>query len=165
MSPINRTSRRKEASKLSSTNIHQCFNSTKKLKKSPTFSTNSNKALPKTLLQLPLGVLERLQIFLDVTSLEKLGATCSFLHQLISGRNITTLDFPFSPSFVSELRRELVLEKKPLLRLRNVKDTKGLPNVDINQYLISSQLALLSLDSLRELYFLPDAVVNLDRGE
>ena len=125
MSPSLRTSKRKEAFKLSSTDIRQCFNSSKKLKKSPALSTSSYKALPKTLLELPLGVLERLQIFLDVSSLEKLGATCSFLHQLISGRNITTLDFPFSPTFVSELRRELVLEKKPLLRLRSVKETEG----------------------------------------
>ena len=160
MSPPMRTSKRKEASKLSSTNIQQCFNSSKKLKKSPALSTSSVKALPKTLLQLPLGVLERLQIFLDVSSLEKLGATCSYLHQLISGRNITTLDFPFSPTFVSELRRELVLEKKPLLRLRNVKYTEGVPKDGINDYIISSQMALLSLDSLRELYLLPNAAVN-----
>ena len=107
--------------------------------------------MPKTLLELPLSVLERLLIFLDVSSLEKLSTTCSFLHQLISGMNITTLDFPFSPTFVSELQRELVLEKKPILRLRNVKNSKGVPNDKINDYLISSQLALLSLDSLREL--------------
>jgi hypothetical protein len=116
------------------------------------------KTPPKNLLHLPLAVLDRLHLFLDVSSLESLGSTCSFLHQLIFAKHIPTLDFPFSPGFVSELGLSSTIEKKPLLRLRSHKaDDSNIPDDEdvFVEYLVSSQLALLSLSSLRELYLVP----------
>ena len=57
------------------------------------------------LTSLPLAVLEHLLTFLPVTSLQLLASTCTFLHQLIHGRTITNLEFPFTPAFLQELQR------------------------------------------------------------
>ena len=114
------------------------------------------------LLQLPLGVLEHLVIFLDVSSLEILATTCSFFHQLISGRHITSLDFPFSTQFLTELSLSPNIEKKPLLRIRSTKtdDTNVPDDEDVFvEYMVASQMALLSLTGLRELELVPK---NLD---
>merc|ERR1719431_1850398 len=54
---------------------------------------------------------------LPVTSLQLLASTCTFLHQLIHGRTITNLEFPFTPAFLQELTTALPIDKKPLLRL------------------------------------------------
>ena len=69
------------------------------------------------LTSLPLAVLEHLLTFLPVTSLQLLASTCTFLHQLIHGRTITNLEFPFTPAFLQELTTALTIDKKPLLRL------------------------------------------------
>ena len=128
---------------------------TKGLKKTPVLANKDIKALPKNLLQLPLAVLERLMLFLEVSSLEKLSSTCGFLHQLISGKNITTLDFPFSSTFLADLTKEHVIEKKPLLRLRSIQ-TKSLDDdLYFSKHHISVQLALLDLSKLRELHLQP----------
>ena len=112
----------------------------------------------RNLLQLPLGVLEHFLVFLDVSSLEILATTCSFFHQLISGRHITSLDFPFSTQFLSELSLSPIIEKKPLLRIRSNKsnDTNVPDDEDVFvEYMVASQLALLSLAGLRELHLVP----------
>ena len=113
----------------------------------------------RPLTELPLAVLERIVLFLDVSSLEKVGLTCTFLHQLISSNRITTIDFPFSVKFLKQLQAASTIERKPVLRLRSTKaDEASVPDdtdmfVD---YMVSSQLALLSLDQLRELVLVPD---------
>ena len=72
--------------------------------------------------------------------------------------NITTLDFPFSPSFLSELRKELVIEKKPLLRLRSIQtNMKQFSSLISSKHHISVQLAVLDLSRLRELYLVMPA--------
>ena len=111
----------------------------------------------KNLIQLPLPVLERLLLFLDVSSLEQLSSTCSFLHQLISGCHITSLEFPFSQIFLSELGASNIVEKKPLLRIRSHKTKDDhMPGGNIVEYMVSSQLALLDLTKLRDLLLVPD---------
>ena len=112
----------------------------------------------RNLLQLPLSVLEHLLLFLDVSNLELLSTTCSFFHQLISGLHITSLDFPFSTQFLTELSQSPNIEKKPLLSLRSTKtdDTNVPDDEDVFvEYMVASQLALLSLAWLRELHLVP----------
>ena len=110
----------------------------------------------KNLLQLPLSVLERLLLFLDVSSLEQFSSTCSFIHQLISGRHITSLCFPFSQNFINEVAASKIIEKKPVLRLCSQKtDINEMPKENIVDYMVSSQLALLDLTKLRDLLLVP----------
>jgi len=110
------------------------------------------------LLELPLAVLERLLLFLDVVALAKLAATCSFLQQLVAGRHIVVLDFPFNRAFVRELAAAATVEKKPVLRLQSLKDDEtAVPDDEevFVEYMVQSQLALLSLAKLREVQLVP----------
>ena len=119
----------------------------------------------RKLLQLPLAVFEHLLLFLDVSSLEVLSTTCSFFHQLISGRHITSLHFPFSTQFLTELSLSHNIEKKPVLSLHSTKadDTKVPDDEDVFvEYMVASQLALLSLTRLRELHLVPS---NLEAAD
>jgi hypothetical protein len=119
----------------------------------------------RPLIELPLAALERIILFLDVSSLEKLGVTCSFLHRLVNSNRITTIDFPFSVKFLKQLQAASTIEKKPVLRLRSTKaDEASIPDVEnmFVDYMVSSQLALLSLDKLRELVLVPDYLEGED---
>ena len=112
----------------------------------------------RCLLELPLAVLERLLLFLDVAALARLAATCSFLQQLVAGRHIIVLDFPFNRAFVRELAAAATVEKKPVLRLRSLKDDDtAVPDDEevFVEYMVQSQLALLSLTKLREVHLVP----------
>ena len=105
-----------------------------------------------------MSVLERLLLYLDVSSLEWLANSCSFFRQLVYGSCITTLEFPFSRDFIKEVAQSRAIEKKPLLRLRSSKkdDTTVPDDEDVFvEYMVSSQLALLNLTKLRELHLLP----------
>ena len=110
------------------------------------------------LTSLPLAVLEHLLTFLPVTSLQLLASTCTFLHQLIHGRTITNLEFPFTPAFLQELTTALTIDKKPLLRLAC--HEANLPGTWRSTYLVrliaEIQLPMLDLTRLRELVLVPD---------
>jgi len=117
------------------------------------------------LTSLPLAALEHLLLFLPVASLQLLGATCSFLHQLIHGRSITHLEFPFTPAFLQELAAAATIDKKPLLRLicceASLPGTRGLYSTWAGkmQRIAEIQLPLLDLSRLRELVLVPDLTV------
>ena len=84
--------------------------SAKKCKK-----TQPSPALPKpapTLITLPDVVTEKLLMYFDVDTLERLSATCYYFDQLIAGRFLTSIDFPFHVDF------NAVFEKKPLLKMK-----------------------------------------------
>ena len=114
------------------------------------------------LTSLPLAVLEHLLTFLPVTSLQLLASTCTFLHQLIHGRTITNLEFPFTPAFLQELTTALTIDKKPLLRLAC--HEANLPGTWRSTYLVrliaEIQLPMLDLTRLRELVLVPDLRVS-----
>ena len=71
-----------------------------------------------TLLSLPFCAISRLLLCLDIESLEKLSSTCYYFDQLIQGRFLTSIDFPFSASFIKEISSSTYFDKKPLLKLR-----------------------------------------------
>jgi len=113
---------------------------------------------PLHLLDLPYNILESLLQYLDVSSLQALSTTCSFFSNLVSGGAIVSLDFPWSPSFTAELAETATIEKKPVYRLTSLKkdDTNVPDDEDVFvEYFVSTQLALLSLKKLRELYLVP----------
>ena len=108
--------------------------------------------------ELPVEILKYLLRFLNVSSLESLGLTCSIFRNLVLEDNITTLGFPFSPQFVSKLGLSKMVEKKSVLRLRSSKTNDSIIPDDEDvfvEYLVTSQLALLDLSNLRELNVLP----------
>jgi len=121
------------------------------------FKKNSNASC---LTSLPNLVLSYLLQFLDVESLESLSATCSLFDQLIAGRYLTSIDIPFSPEFVREMKTSKSIHKKPLLKLEfgkskficlqtMLRGDKRYPS--IVEYLIDTQLSLLDLRQLREI--------------
>merc|ERR1712183_672008 len=75
-------------------------------------------APPPTLLTLPSCAITRLLLCLDVDSLENLSATCYYFDQLIAGRFLPSVDFPFPVDFMKEIMSTSCLDKKPLLKLR-----------------------------------------------
>lgn len=132
----------------------------------------------RTLITLPHVVIQTLLSYLDVGSLESLNKTCSFFDQLISGKFLTSIDFPFPVDFNDEVASSDV-EKKPLLKIRCKKSrdqfnifpdtpdrqsslhkiiTKTVPTA--MDYIVKSQLSILSLDMLREVDLVPE---GLDR--
>merc|ERR1719186_2573534 len=74
--------------------------------------------LPPTLLSLPYCAISRLLLHLDVDSLEHLRATCSYFDQLIAGRFLPSIDFPLTVDVINEVMTTVLIEKKPLLKLR-----------------------------------------------
>ena len=106
-----------------------------------------------SLIDLPLAVLEHLLLFLPVPSLARLGATCSFLEQLIHGRFITNLEFPFAPSFIREVAAAASIDKKPVLRLTCHQATLS----ELSPTAMAMGLAFTSLHRLRDLVLLPDS--------
>ena len=121
-----------------------------------------------TLTTLPYYVTESLLLYLDVDTLENLSATCTYFDQLLAGRFLLSISFPFPEDFLAELKASSNVEKKPLLKIRCDKAGGVLKNFcrvshgtrrsyyseraleDISDYLVSSQLALLFTDQLRE---------------
>jgi hypothetical protein len=111
------------------------------------------------LLDLPVEVLERLLLCLDVSSLQRLSVTCRLLHQLTAGRHILHLQFPFTDAFLAEINLCTTIDKKPLLRLTCDDVVRMFPVRRTAQptapaglaSLLASQLAILDLSRLREL--------------
>jgi len=111
------------------------------------------------LLDLPVDVLDYILSFLNVSSLESLGFTCSSLGQLVFERRfIPTLEFPLSPKYFNTISFGNSIEKKTVLRLLCCKTDESIVPFDKDlfvEYFTTSQLNLLNLSKLRELYFLP----------
>jgi len=131
-----------------------------------------------TLLTLPVEVQNRFLSYLDVTSIESLGRTCSHFDLLINGRFLTSLSLPLDHNFLQELTETNTLEKKPLLRLESNKPRESGNKEDdtwyghfmakfidskrsLKDYIIHSQMSLLSLSQVREI----DLVAKGFRGE
>jgi hypothetical protein len=107
---------------------------------------------PPGLGSLPLHILERILLCLDIRSLQSLASTSSSM-QLINGRNILDLKLPFRQDFLSELTAAASIDKKPLLRItwqteKGYNRPKSSPSCFS---LLRFQLSLLSLDNLREI--------------
>ena len=68
-----------------------------------------------------------------------------------------TLEFPFSPQHLKPINLSKTIEKKAVLRLRISKTDETIvqDDEDVLENLIASQLTLLNLSKLRELYLLP----------
>jgi len=144
----------------------------------PTASASSPPTPVPTLTTLPYLVTIKLLLYLDVDTLERVSATCSYFDELIAGRFLTSIDFPFHMDFSAEVAATKTLEKKPLLKIKSKKkkdEFKIFPDMpkefsepssihkiivdncpDMTDYLVHSQLSLLSLDHLRELDLVPD---------
>ena len=110
---------------------------------------------PITLLTLPQDVQELVFKYLDVKSMEVLSKTCTFYNQMIDGGYITTMTLPFKEDFLRELQKSKVIEKKPILRLefKEGEDVNLLHSQaeDLKKYLVESQMALLSVNQVREI--------------
>jgi len=109
--------------------------------------------------QIPLEVLEMLVNFLDVVSLAKLACTNQFFQQLVAGRFLLNVHFPFDQAFLDELSAASFIEKKPLLRMTCSKVIAIFPKPKAFQHaipkglhpLINYQLSMLDLSRLRDL--------------
>lgn len=121
--------------------------------------TKSQSIIP--LDQLPMEVLEKLTSFLDVVSLARLSSTNHFFQQLITGRFLLNVNFPFDQAFLDELGAASVIEKKPLLRLTcskvavissktNDSELVG-PKIRSLKPLLNLQLSMLDLSRLQDL--------------
>ena len=123
---------------------------------------------PLTLLCLPVEIQNRFLSYLDVSSMESLGQTCSHFDLLINGRFLTSLSLPLDTTFLQEVKETKALEKKPLLRLESSKPREsGSKEEDagyghfmakfidskrsLKEYIITSQMSLLSLSRVREI--------------
>jgi len=126
----------------------------KKSKKSSSSPSLSSTVSVPTLITLPYVATRKLLTYLDVVTLEKLSKTCFYFDQLISGRFITSLDFPLPLNFMTEVATTSRLEKKPLLKISCKKINKVLFTAR-SSYMFHSQLSLLSLDKVREFDFVP----------
>ena len=109
-----------------------------------------------SLITLPCLVLRKLLLYCDVDTLEKLSTTCSYFDQLISGRFITSLDFPLPLDFINEVAATSRLEKKPLLKIRCKKSDEKQLIPSFSEYMFHSQLAFLSLHKIREFDLVPE---------
>ena len=126
----------------------------KKFRKS--MSTFSSPVPAPSLITLPCLVLRKLMMYFDVDTLENLSKTCSYFDQLISGRSITSLDFPLPLDFINEVAATSRLEKKPLLKIRCKKSDEKQLIPSFSEYMFHSQLAFLSLHKIRELDLVPE---------
>jgi len=121
-------------------------------------------------------------MYFDVDTLENLSATCSYFDLLISGRYLTSINFPFNVDFNAEVAATSNVEKKPLLKMRCKKskdEFKIFPDMpdefsepssihkiivencpDMTDYMVQSQLSLLSLENLREIDLVPDKIMD-----
>jgi len=126
-------------------------------------------------------VTRKLLLYLDVDTLESLSETCSFFDSLIAGKFLTSINFPFCSKFTAELAATRLVEKKPLLKLKCKKSRDVLNlfsgideisrptsihkmivdsfhNNNLSEYMVHSQLSLLSLEKLREVDLVPESV-------
>ena len=71
-----------------------------------------------TLTTLPEVVTTKLLLYLDVETLENLSLSCSFFEQMIAGRFLTSINFPFTVDVIYKLLSTDCVEKKPLLKLK-----------------------------------------------
>jgi len=126
-----------------------------KFKKSSSSSVSPPPVWVPTLTTLPFVVTRKLLWYFDVETLENLSNTCSYFDQFISGRFITSLDFPLPRSFITEVATTSRLEKKPILKIRCKKTDQMLFTPQSSNYIFQSQLSLLSLDKVREIDFVP----------
>jgi len=146
--PVLRRSKRKRNTSSSNPTI------VKKSKKSR--ATISSPVLTPSLTTLPYLVTRILLLYLDVHTLENLSKTCSYFDQFISGRFLTSLDFPLPLDFINEVATTSRLEKKPLLKIRCKKDGILFSlSPTSTAYMIKWQLSLLSLHKVREIDFVP----------
>jgi len=130
-----------------------------------------------TLITLPSLVTRKLLLYLDVDSLESLSETCSFFDTFIAGQFVTSVNFPFNSEFTAELAATMHVEKKPLLKLKCKKSRESFSvgisrppvsmhkmivdsfhNNHLSDYMVHSQLSLLSLGKLREVDLVPESV-------
>ena len=121
---------------------------------------------PQTLMSIPYELQDYLFRYLDVEALEALSATCSHFDLMIKGRYLTSLSLPLDTVFLQELKATDTLEKKPLLRLECKKPRQDKEDdfmskfVDsqrsLREYIIHSQMALLSLNKVREIDLLAE---------
>ena len=139
-----------------------------------------------SLTTLPSVVIRELLMYLDVEALECLSNTCFYFDQLIAGKFLLSIDFPFHADMNAEVVCSNKLEKKPLLKMR-CKKTKGDTNSSTNllpdriepismhkiitnniphltDYVVHCQLSLLSLDKLRELDLVPEGITRREGG-
>ena len=113
-----------------------------------------------SLLSLPGAVQVELLKYLGVNTLLDLAQTCSYYHQLIKGTFLTNISLPFEEDFLQELKVCRTMEKKPLLRLEATKPWKLMLDLDPSAalYILESQMALLDLHRVREVYLVPRAI-------
>jgi len=155
--------------------------STKKSRKQVNTTLASLPLTPvPTLTTLPYVVTMKLLLYLDVGTLERLSTTCLYFDEMIAGRFLTSIDFPFHMDFSAEVAATQTMEKKPLLKMKCKKtkdEFKIFPNMpsefsepssmhkiivdncpDMMDYLVHIQLSLLSLDQLREVDLVPGTI-------
>ena len=171
-SPLRRTVLRRSARKCSMPSVSRNPPPAKKLRKVTPIPSQP----APTLITLPYVVTTKLLLYLDVETLENLSLTCSFFDQMIAGKFLTSINFPFPADFISEVMNADCLYKKPLLKLR-CKNKKAFPDLSdtpqnqslvyriivnkccgMTDYLVLSQMSLLSLDKLREVDLMPDSL-------
>ena len=123
-----------------------------------------------SLTSLPSDVIRKLLNYLDVEALECLSKTCFYFVQLIAGKFLLSIDFPFNADMNAEVACSNKLEKKPLLKMRCKKTKVGdkdqimLMSPSLKDYVVHCQLSLLSLDKLRELDLVPEGISRREGG-
>jgi len=127
----------------------------KKFKKLNCTSSQPSTVSVPTLTTLPYVVTRKLLLYFDVDTLENLSKTCSYFDQFISGRYLTSLDFPLPLNFITEVATSSRLEKKPILKIRCKKTDNMIFTPSSSEYMFHSQLSLLSLEKVREFDFVP----------
>ena len=176
-SPLRRTVLRRSARKCSMPSVSSNPPPAKKLRKVTPIPSQP----APTLTTLPYVVTTKLLLYLDVDSLENMSSTCSYFDQLITGRFLTSINFPFPVDLISKVQNADCMEKKPLLKLKCKKSKdkfKEFPgyfsyansfhkiiankSCDMKDYLVLSQMSLLSLDKLREVELVPDSMGYVD---
>ena len=133
----------------------------------------SSTSTSSSLTTLPYVVVRELLMYLDVDTLESLSASCSYFDELISGRFLTSIDLPLPQYFISEVATSSRLEKKPLLKLRCKKTEENFWKIFPTEYstptssadyMLQTQLSLLSLDKIRELDLVPGGLSRSEGG-
>lgn len=177
-----RRSTRKRALPVSFSSVFATPPPSSKKSRKTTSAILSTNPVP-TLVTLPSLVIRKLLLYLDVDTLENLSLTCSFFDSLIAGQFLTSTNFPFCSEFTAELATNRLVEQKPLLKIKCKKsrDVFSLfPSIDefsrpmsihkmildsfhnnhLSEYMVHSQLSLLSLEKLREVDLVPESVLE-----
>ena len=111
-----------------------------------------------TLMDLPEEIHFLLLKYLDVRSLKKLAMTNHHLHEMINGSYLLSVNLPLlrEGAFRKELKENITIEKKPLLRIERKKPmtyNHYFWRYENNKDLMDLQMDLHSLQSVRELDF------------